>query len=213
MKAKKGLCLWALLIVTLIFTQSVFGVVADFETLSPGSTCYVGNSFSVPGLTMTGEEFFWSGGGSTTAGFATVGNSGLAGGAGNEIVFNNINLNFDFGMPVDGLSFQFGYMGGDINLTINDEPVIVVPDIGLIPPMVGGTSVFIVGPGYGPVVNLIIPEEHGAMFIMGRINSFKIGGQEFTIDNLIACVVPEPTSLLLLGIGGLMILRRKRRNV
>ncbi|MDO8629321.1 MAG: PEP-CTERM sorting domain-containing protein, partial [Phycisphaerales bacterium] len=46
--------------------------------------------------------------------------------------------------------------------------------------------------------------------LSGSVSRFLIGGQELAIDNIIA--VPEPTCLALLGIGGLVLLRRVRRS-
>jgi hypothetical protein len=49
------------------------------------------------------------------------------------------------------------------------------------------------------------------MFVIGTINSFKIGGQELYIDNMIASHSPEPATIVLLGLGTLGLLRSKRK--
>jgi hypothetical protein len=48
------------------------------------------------------------------------------------------------------------------------------------------------------------------MFVIGTINSFKIGGQELYIDNVVASPIPEPATLVLLGTAGIWIFTRKK---
>ena len=45
--------------------------------------------------------------------------------------------------------------------------------------------------------------------LTGNIDSFRIGGQELYIDNITA--IPEPATLLLLGAGGVWLMRRRIR--
>ncbi len=193
----------ALLIVATLFAQNASATVVDFGDLSLGATYNVGDSFTTSGVVITGQEFFWLPSGSTTGGFVEVENSGLAGGAGNELHTNNINLSFDFGIILTGLALQYGEFGGNINLEINGS-LANVENFVNIPANLGGTSVFTSDTGTPG-------QSSGAMFVTGTINSFKIGGQELWIDNVVASPIPEPATLTLLGIGALAILTRRRR--
>jgi len=193
----------ALLIVATLLAQNASATVIDFEDLTLGTIYNVGDSFTTSGVVITGEEFFWLPSGSTTGGFAEVENGGLAGGAGNELHTNNINLNFDFGIILTGLALQYGEFGGNINLEINGN-LANVGNFANIPANLGGTSVFTFDTGTPG-------QSSGAMFVTGTINSFKIGGQELWIDNVVASPIPEPATLALLGIGALATLTRRRR--
>jgi len=198
-------CLVSALLVAILLAQNASATVVDFEDLSLGATYNVGDSFTTSGVVITGQEFFWLPSGSTTGGFAEVENGGLAGGAGNELHTNNINLSFDFGVILTGLALQYGEFGGNINLEINGN-LANVQNFADIPANLGGTSVFTLDTGTPG-------QSSGAMFVIGTINSFKIGGQELWIDNVVASAVPEPATLVLLGTAGIWIFTRKRRSV
>ncbi len=192
----------ALLLVAILVVQNAEAVVVNFDDLTLGTTYNVGDTFTTSGVVVTAGEFFWLPSGSTTGGFAAVQNSTYAGGAGYEIHTNNINLSFDFGLPCDGVSLMFADLGGNINLRINGS-LANVEDFGLLPATLGGTSVF------------TTPGDTGALFvigIVGNINSFEIGGQELYIDNIVASVVPEPATVMLLGSGAFAVLTRRRRG-
>jgi hypothetical protein len=177
--------------------------VVTFGNLSLGATYNVGDSFTTSGAVITGQKFFLLPSGSTTVGSAEVVNGGLAGGAGNELYIDNINLSFDFGCILNGLALQYGEFDGNINVEING----VLANVGNfvnIPASLGGTSVFTLDTGTPG-------QSRGAMFVIGTINSFKIGGQELYIDNMIASHSPEPATIVLLGLGTLGLLRSKRK--
>jgi hypothetical protein len=105
-------CLISTLLVTILFAQNASAMVVNCEDLSLGAIYHVGDSFTTLGVVITGQEFFLLPSGSTTGGFAEVENGGLAGGAGNELHTDNINLSFDFGITLNGLALQYGEFGG-----------------------------------------------------------------------------------------------------
>lgn len=204
---KKMLSVCTAVLAGVMFAQIAMATTLDFEDLTSGTVYNVGDTFTSAGVQITGEEFFYfpSGSGSTTGGSATVGNGGIAGGAGLELGWiDNINLRFNFGAPLDGLALQYGEFGGNINLNINGTLVNVenFADIG---PFVAGTSVFTLDTGTPG-------DSTGSLFIIGNINSFAIGGQELAIDNIVASVVPEPVTITMLGFGVLLALKRKKRT-
>lgn len=192
-----------LLLVAILLAQNAEAVVVEFEDLPLGATYNVGDSFTTSGVVVTAEEFFWLPSGSTTGGYAEVMNTTNAGGAGYEVFTNNINLSFDFGSPCDGVSLMFADSGGpsgNINLEINGS-LANVDLFSNLPSSLGGVSVF------------TTPGDTGALFVIGvvgTVNSFKIGGQELYIDNIVASVVPEPATIMLLGAGAFAILTRRR---
>ncbi|MBM4104595.1 MAG: PEP-CTERM sorting domain-containing protein [Planctomycetes bacterium] len=172
--------------------------VVTFENLTLGNEFHVGDTFTSGGMTATGGEYFWASG-STLAGVATVKNDGKAGGAGNEIWFNNINLNFSYAVkPLSGVSLMFGEYGGNVNLSINGDLKKAADFSALNGTTIGGATVFVTG-----------SNASGSIFAVGPISSFGIGGQELAIDNIIACI-PEPASMALVALGGLLFRKHKQ---
>jgi len=158
----------------------------DFEDLPLGMNYKVGDSFEISKVKVTTAKFFLNNNNSTNEGYAKVENGGAAGGSGKELAIHNINLVFDFGIPLSGLSLQYGEYGGNINLEINGQ-LINVEDFIDVPKGVGGTSIFTIDAGeHG--------KSNGIMIIVGIITSFRIGGQNLWIDNLLPSVVPQPNA-------------------
>ena len=111
----------ALLLVGVIYVHSASAAVLDFEDLVLGTEYHVGDTFTTAGVPITGEAFWPSVGDPIAGGFARVVDDGMADGAGNELAVNNINLSFDFGGPIAGLSLQYGEYGGNLNININGD--------------------------------------------------------------------------------------------
>ena len=117
-----------------------------------------------------------------------------------------INLSFSFGIALDGLALQYGEYGGNLNININDSFLNFSNFHDIHNTTIGGVSVFTLDTG-------IAGESSGAMFLMGKIETFVIGGQELWIDNVIASPVPEPATIMLFGTGSiLMSVRRKKHK-
>jgi hypothetical protein len=200
MAYKKILCVCTAVAAIAVSAKDASATTIDFEDLTLGTEYNVGDTFTSAGVQITGEEFFSLSGDPITGGSVTVGNGGIAGGAGLELGWiDNINLRFNFGAPLDGLALQYGEFGGNINLEINGT-LVNVENFADIDPTVAGTSIFALDTGVGT----------GSLFIIGNINSFAIGGQELAIDNIVASVVPEPATITMLGFGILLAIKRKK---
>ena len=204
---KKGY-LWLPLVFFIAFSaQSANAVLMDFENLDYGATYNEPNSFYASGIEILVGVFYPYGGGDpVSGGEVSVGNSGLAGMSGNELELDNVNLHFllgDSGCLYCGyVSLFFGYEQGQVNLGINGTrgEYLSIYDI---PENIGGASVKVIGNG-----------AFGAMMVInGSIDIFSIGGQELVIDSVFACEgIPEPTTIALLGLGGLSLLRVRKKN-
>lgn len=191
----------AVLAVASVVALPAQAIVLDFSDRLVGDTFNVGGGFTTGGVDVTGSDFTFSGGTTTGAGFARVDGMGFAGGIVPDMEVNNILAVFDlspFGF-VDQVSFLFGEFGGNINLAVNGALIQNLNDFtaGLF----GGVNVS-VGAG---VVTLSTPGVD--------ITSVGIGGQELWIDDVRfdpRQVVSEPATVLLLGLGGLAMMRRRR---
>jgi hypothetical protein len=98
-------------------------VCVDFEDLPlpPLGVYHVGDTFPTGPAMVAALPFQWSGGGWTNGGYAQVDTAGLAGGSGQEMTVNNINLHFHFGTPLSCLELKFGEYGGNLNIEINGD--------------------------------------------------------------------------------------------
>ncbi len=152
----------------------------DFDDLALGSSYSVPNTFTSGGATIQTHGFEWGNGGTTTGGFAEVYNGGLAGGPGNELMVNNINLAFDFGSSIDGLKLQFGEYGGNLNIEINGGFRNFDDFQDIHGATIGGVAVSVPTGGFG--------NDTGTLELSGEITDFIIGGQELFIDT----VCPNP---------------------
>ncbi len=154
-----------------------------FEDLPAAATYGVGDSFTSNGLVFETVQFVWSDGTSTSAGQAAVSNLGQAGGAGQELSFNNVNVDLDLPVAVQAIGLRFGEYGGNVNFMVNGDFRNVANPHDLDGAVVGGATVAVVN-GYG--------NDAGKLVVAGAITSFAVGGQEFFIDDL--CVHKGPAS-------------------
>ncbi len=148
-----------------------------FESLTLGATYHVGDSFVDAAAVITAHPFVWSSGTPTSGGYAQVGNAGLAGGAGLEMQVNNINLAFDFGKPLMGLSLKFGEYGGNLNIEINGDFRNFQNFADIHGLTIGGAKVFVAN-GFG--------NDQGHLGLTGVIHTFSVGGQELWLDDVCA---------------------------
>jgi hypothetical protein len=166
-----------------------------FDDQTNGSTYHVGDSFTSGGATHTFHNFFWPGATCSTVdpnGVATIGNAQEACGGGKELGLNNINDRIDFGTRVDWLALNYGEYGGNVNLRINGDCRNLDNLSDVNGSTVGGVKVWAID--YGT------PDQScGIFYAIGSIDNFRIGGQEFWIDNVRAC--PSGTATVMGPLG------------
>jgi hypothetical protein len=144
------------------------------------------------GIKMSVEQFFFQ----QFTGFFQAEVTGPAND--HELTIDNISVLFDLtALPfnVSSLTLQYSELGGEDNFAVNGGSILQLPNITNIPVNVA--------PGVTALV------DGGRITLTGGIDRVLIGGQELSVDTVVA--VPEPTSLLLLGTGGALLLRRLRR--
>ena len=180
-------------LVVLACAANSFALTIDFSSLAPGDSFNVGDIVSPLPVPVTVENI--------SGGTAFVSSGLLAAGSGQEIGIQNVKLNFGFG-PLDGLSMQFGetFNAGAVTLMVNGTTYNGIDFANLAGPVGGSATLFVIPTGLNT----------GALFFMGNITSFAIGGDDIYIDNIVASQIPEPATLALLGLGGLVLRRKKR---
>lgn len=167
--------------ITLIFAAVsvtfISGCCVRFSDLTPTTKYHVGDVITSTGREIEVEQFQWGNSTWTSSGFAEVDTQNYSKGSGNDLNANNVNLHFLFDYPVNEITLQFGDLGGNSNIKVNDD-FRNVPDImNLNGAMIGGVQVTINAIQQGA-------NWYGKMTLDGNINEFVIGGQELWIDNI-----------------------------
>ena len=135
-------------------------------------------------ITVNITDFTWSSGIVFAGGVARALNTGFAGGSGQDLQVNNVNPEFALA-GVDGIAFDYGEYGGNVNLNVNGDFRNVNDFADVDGPTVGGVLVSIANSG--PL---------GTVSLEGEISTLAVGGQELYIDNLTTkCAVPTVTQL------------------
>lgn len=178
----------------------------DFNSLSVGSAFGAGAGNSpgqiIPSLGQAGinvsvENF--RAGSYTNLFLAVVHDTGSDMFPTRHMYLDNISLGFDLtgvGFPVNQLTVDYHEFGGVDNFSVNGGAVIELPALTSLPVNIA--------PG------VTASADSDSITLSGSVSRFLIGGQELAIDNIIA--TPEPTCLALLGVGGLVLLRRVRKS-
>lgn len=146
-----------------------------FEDQTPGNVFHAGDSFIASGVETLVGEFVWSNGNMTADGFAEIQVDGNAGSAGNEIMVNNVTLNFSLSTPATYMTLRFGEYGGNVNLTINGDFANVEDFAELDGVQVGGVNVVVINGSGG---------DTGALLLTGLMLEVSVGGQELWVDDI-----------------------------
>jgi hypothetical protein len=146
-----------------------------FEETPVGTRFAVGGSFVDAGATIEVRTFFFANGDPFEGGFALIEGDGQAGGSGQDVQVNNVNLAFDFGARLAGLSLQFGEFGGNLNLDVNGDFRNFNNFTDIDGDTIGGADVNV---DFDP------DNQHGVLTLTGVIETFAIGGQELWLDDV-----------------------------
>ena len=121
----------------------------------------------------------------------------------NALSLDNISAQFDFShlsFDVTQVTIEFRELGGENNFGVNRlvllTPVTDITDLG------GEIAPDITVSVTGQTIMLLAQNQ-------AVIDAVLIGGQELVIDNIVA--VPEPGSVALVGLAGLLLLGRRSR--
>ncbi len=176
----------------------------DFESPALGTTYNVGDVFTDSGATMTVKQFQWSNSNWTGGGHASTGNAGLAGGSGQELATNNVNVAVGFPVTPNVIHLNFGEYGGNLNLEVNGDFQEFDDFAGIHGTTIGGATVSVTN-GFG--------NDQGTLMLTGEVNSFAVGGQELVVDEI--CYTEQPgvdatgTWIMPYGVGGTPLYRIK----
>ena len=96
---------------------------------------------------------------------------------GQELEFRNVNLDFDLG-TIPGLSLRVGEYAGGNNINVNGDSLYFDDLVDLDGVTIGGVFASVTNGSHN------VP---GELVLVGRINSFTIGGSELVIDDV--CVI------------------------
>jgi len=173
-----GLIDWDTLFATCSYNVDSTMQCVDFEDPALGSTYVVSSVLTDSDQSMTLTAFQWPAGTWYSGGFAEIVTPDWcnAGGSGQELLLNNINVQFAFPTLADGVVIQFGEYGGNVNIAINGD-FRNESTFGDVVSPVGGVAVSCAGAGCsagGP----------GTLYLVGTVTSLSIGGQEFCIDDV-----------------------------
>ena len=176
-------------------------VYLNFEDHEPGTRFVPGETFTTEGddgqpMDVVVTPYIFSDGGQFS-GYTEFDGQGISGGTGVDLQVNNVNLNFQFGPPLQGLSLLFSDQGGSVNLTINGEFRFLDDLSDTDGQTIGGALVS---------VQMVAGANRGVLQLSGQIESFAIGGQEFWIDRLCThpaaiAGIPPATHTINVGFG------------
>ena len=154
-------------------------VTLDFEDLPMGSSYNVGDVFFSAGTRLEIDDFQWDNGIWTSAGYARIDNLGTAGGMGQDMILNNVNLVLDpsgWGVTTR-IDLLYGEYGGNLNIEINSDFRNFQDFADIDGLTIGG--VLVTANDFGPAGN-----STGELLLEGVVQTFSIGGQELWIDDV-----------------------------
>lgn len=120
------------------------------------------------------KRFYYLPSGWTDGGFSSAQIQQTAGGSGQDLYTDNVNLELNFGSMYRALRLNYADLGGNENLTVNGD-LRNVSALGSL----HGTTV-----GGALVSTVTEPLGRGVLELVGDISSFSIGGQSLWIDDV-----------------------------
>lgn len=160
----------------------------DFESLTLGQEYGTGiNSpgdviFTESDISVAVEDFYWTNGGSTF-GLCHVADGSGGINSGQDMSISNINLLFDFagiGYVPNRVTFDFLDQGGNENISVNGSQI-----------HAGELFDTLIAPGVYMTIIDVGTYKKGVL--TGPVTKLLIGGQEFTLDNVCAELVEDPS--------------------
>jgi hypothetical protein len=152
----------------------------SFEDLTIDQQINVGSQYTSDGVNVVVEQFQWSNMTWYTGGWARVQLTPAVGGSGQNIWTNNVQLNFGMPSGVTQIVFKCIDTGGNCNMTINTSFRNVEDLITLNGQTIDGVTVTVAGGTRTPQT----------ITLAGAITAFKVGGQEFAIDDFAYTYTP-----------------------
>ncbi len=173
-----GLIDWDILYNTCSYQVETTVECVDFEDPAAGTFYAVGDFLADSGQTLTFTQFQWSNGTWYSGGYGQVETPGWcnAGGTGQNLVTNNVNVQFAFPTLSEGVVIHFGEYGGNVNIEVNGD-FRNASNFGSVVSPVGGVALSCAGPG-------CTGGGTGTLYLTGTVTSLSIGGQEFCVDDV-----------------------------
>ena len=188
------------IIISFLAVTGASALLIDFEDLAVGQTYEVGGSFTTRGVVVEVEDI-WVGERWDSGGSASIVDYSSAGGSGNEVRPGRVNLNFLINTNYNSLTLKYGEYGGSLNISINGDFRYFDNFVDIDGETIGNTSVTAIDNGTPG-------QSTGELTVAGTISSFKIGGAELYLDDI--NFIPEPGTVLLVGLGGLAVMRKRK---
>ncbi len=142
----------------------------NFESITAGTTFNIGDKFTIAPGEVRFVPFLPN---QPTSGFARVSASNFAAGTSfQELNLNNIGMRLVLDETCDRATFLYDDHGGIVNFELNGQVLVLddLSDINL--------------PGVTVTETVIAGGKRGRVSIVGDIDSFGVGGQEFHIDDV-----------------------------
>lgn len=186
--------LFAILLIAIVLVgcpppqPQVCQVCVDFEP-----PLAIGTEYGTPAGNQSGDVVFTTNavkvsvydfdfvGGGGTFNVARIEAAPVPFGSGQSIRTNNINLEFDFsgiGFQTSEVQFEFLDLGGFENISVNGSQIFA-GELSSAPSPVGGVSIDV----YKAAVQ---GGNKGVVILRGAVQTLKVGGQEFWLDNVCA---------------------------
>ena len=150
-------------------------VTFDDPDLSPGTIYRVNQMITSQGVTLAIQPFTWSSGTPTADGLASLDNQPSFNSQ--VLSLNNVNLSYPINGSLPGLTLDYFYSGGNINIEINGEPHWEFHN----PSEMDGVAI------RGVKISVRIDVDitnRGSIHLDGKVSEFSIGGQELWVDNI-----------------------------